>query len=133
MKLFVDTNIFLDVWFAREGLEEAKMVLDQVSTGLHEGVVADITLLNIDYVAKNHQLVRLFLKKITDHFQVVGADGNLFYDALEMKNPDLEDNVQALLAKKTHCDVIVTSDTEFPDIGIRTLNAKQLLLEREMK
>lgn len=118
MKLFVDTNVFLDVWFGREGSEAAGAILEKISKGIYEGVVADITLLNIGYVAKNRQLVHEFIQKISDDFLVIGADNSVFQEALAMGNPDLEDNVQAVLAKKAECDVVLTRDLGFPYAGV---------------
>ena len=50
MKLFLDTNIFMDMLFERENCISAKQIIQLIQDGIHDGYVADITLLNIDYV-----------------------------------------------------------------------------------
>ncbi len=52
MKLFLETNLFMDLLFDRKNAGSAKQIIHSVQTKTLEGIVADITLLNIDYVAK---------------------------------------------------------------------------------
>ncbi len=114
MKIFIDTNIFLTLLLKREGFKYARRILNACATGIWEGVVCDITLLNIDYVAsKQTKNVRYFLKIINDNFLVVGIDNAMFQEALKIENSDLEDSVQYICAQKAHCDVIVTDDRNF--------------------
>jgi len=68
MKLFLDTNIFLDLLLQREGAEQAETLLNAIEIGLHDGIVLDITLVNIDYVAKRQNVdAKLFLSLIIKH------------------------------------------------------------------
>jgi len=74
MKLFLDTNIFMDMLFERENCISAKQIIQLIQDGIHDGYVADITLLNIDYVAKKQlQEIRLFLHFIENNFAIIGA------------------------------------------------------------
>ena len=52
MRLFVDTNIFLDLILKRDGYYNSIIIFNAIEKKVFEGVVLDITLLNIDYVAK---------------------------------------------------------------------------------
>jgi predicted nucleic acid-binding protein len=114
MKIFIDTNIFLDLILKREGYKDAMQILNACGIKRFDGYVADITLLNIDYIA-NKQVTDLkkFIKTIIDVMEVVGADNHLFSKALELDNSDLEDNVQYVCAKETMCEVIVSNDKKF--------------------
>lgn len=58
MKLFLDTNIFMDMLFERDNGIYAKQIIQLIQDKTHEGYVADITLLNIDYVAKKQSQVK---------------------------------------------------------------------------
>ncbi len=51
MKIFIDTNIFLDFLLKREYYEDAMIIFNAVEKNIFDGIVLDITLLNIDYVA----------------------------------------------------------------------------------
>ena len=114
MKIFLDTNIFLNLLLNRKGSEYARQILNSCAAGRFQGVICDITLLNIDYVAsKQTKDLRNFLKIVNDTFGVIGVDNILFANALEIDNGDLEDSVQYVCAKKSDCSVIVTDDKSF--------------------
>ena len=101
MKLFLDTNIFMDMLFDREHGIYAKQIIQLIQNRTHEGYIADITLLNIDYVAKKQSKeIRKFLYFIEKHFIITGADNSDMLAALNLDNSDLEDNVQAVFAKR---------------------------------
>ncbi len=130
MKLFLDTNIFMDMLFERQQGHYAKQIIQLIQNGIHEGVVADITLLNIDYVAKKqNQQIRQFLYFIESNFAIIGADNRDMYHALELDNHDLEDNVQAMLAKKTACDLIISNDKSFIQNSLAVLGAESFLAQ----
>ena len=52
MKIFVDTNIFLDLILKREKFHDALLIFNAIEKKLFEGIILDITILNIDYIAK---------------------------------------------------------------------------------
>lgn len=128
MKLFLDTNIFMDMLFEREHGIYAKQIIQLIQNGKHDGCVADITLLNIDYIAKKQRKdVRHFLYFIEKNFVVVGADNRDIYNALRLDNSDLEDNVQVMLAKKLACDLIISNDKNFVSGHLPILDGKLFL------
>ena len=114
MKVFIDTNIFLDLILKREGYKDAMKILNACAEKRFNGYVADITLLNIDYIASKQVTdIKKFIKTIIDVMEVVGADSHLFSRAIELDNSDLEDNVQYICAKENKCEVIVSNDKKF--------------------
>ncbi len=48
----LDTNIFLDLILKRDDYNSALIILNAIEKRVFEGVIADITVLNIDYIAK---------------------------------------------------------------------------------
>jgi predicted nucleic acid-binding protein len=114
MRVFVDTNIFLDLILRREHFDKALLIFNAIEKRLFSGVILDITILNIDYVA-NKQIkdVKEFLKLLTQYFEIVGASNKIIEDALKLENSDLEDNVQYLSAKNAKCEMIITNDQNF--------------------
>lgn len=114
MKLFVDTNIFLDLVLQRDSFDEALFVFNTLEKRVFTGVVSDITILNIDYIAKKQvKDIRHFLELVNSVFEVVGADNNTIQKAIEIDNRDLEDNLQYILAKKHNCELIISNDQGF--------------------
>ena len=114
MKVFVDTNIFLDLILKRENFKEALLIFNSIEKKISRAVVLDITILNIDYIAKKQvKDIRDFLKLVNQHFLVTGATNSMIQSAIEIENKDLEDNLQYLSAKKQNCDLIITNDKGF--------------------
>jgi len=114
VKVFVDTNIFLDLILKRENFKEALLIFNSIEKKISRAVVLDITILNIDYIAKKQvKDIRDFLKLVNQHFLVTGATNSMIQSAIEIENKDLEDNLQYLSAKKQNCDLIITNDKGF--------------------
>ena len=128
MKLFLDTNIFLDLLFKRAGSEQAERIFQLIQGQLYKGFVADITLLNIDYIArKQSRNVRQFLYFVEQSFVVLGAENRDILAALELDNDDLEDNVQFVLAKKSSCSLIISNDKSFLQVDIPVVNSSDFV------
>ena len=124
MKIFIDTNVFLDVILNRENVQASTQILNSCHQKLFDGYVADITLLNIDYVAsKQTKEIRAFLQIINDSFSVVGADKKVFELAFNIDNKDLEDTVQYVCASMQKCDVIVSNDSRFYSAEVEVLDS----------
>ncbi len=130
MKLFLDTNIFMDLLFERENYIYAKQIIQLIQDGVYEGYVADITILNIDYVAKKQcQKIRNFLHLIENNFVIVGAENIDIRSALKLDNRDLEDNLQYVFAEKSSCDLIISNDKAFIQAGISVVDS-ELFIEQ---
>lgn len=131
MKIFIDTNIFLDLILKRENYKEALAILNAVERNKFEGVILDITILNIDYIArKQTKDIREFLKLINKIFKVFGASNNSIEDALDMANKDLEDNLQYITAKESNCEIIITNDKSFVSKDIVFLTSEVFCKEK---
>lgn len=114
MKVFLDTNIFLDLIFKRKGFDKSLIILNAAEKGIFKCIVADISILNIDYIAKKQlKNIREFLTLINSIAEVIGANNNLVRQALDIHNTDLEDNLQFVLAQSSGCNLIVTNDKKF--------------------
>lgn len=128
MTIFVDTNIFLDIPLKREKSQEALTVFKAVKNEVFKGIIADITIVNIDYIARKVEgNVRAYLEAIERSFTIVGADNSIITEALALKNKDLEDNIQYQLALQNSCDCIVTNDKGFYKGKILTLNSSEFI------
>ena len=124
MKIFLDTNIFLDVLLKRENYSYSLEILNSCLNGVFEGIVVDITLLNIDYIAKKQSNnIKEFLEIINENFIVVGANNKTFKEAFKIDNLDLEDNIQYICAKNSKCNTIITNDKLFFKEKIETFSA----------
>lgn len=124
MKIFIDTNIFLDLLLKREASKEALEIFNSISSGKFEAIILDITILNIDYVAKKQTKdIRSFLHLINENFEIVGATNSQIKQALELENSDLEDNLQYISAIENSCDLIVSNDSNFYSKDLEVLTS----------
>lgn len=128
MRIFLDTNIFLNLLLKREGYEEAVMILNACNQNIFHGFVCDITLLNIDYIAsKQVEDIRNFLKILNETFTIVGLDNVMFQKALNINNSDLEENAQYVCAKECNCYLVVSDDKAFYKGDLMVLNSKDFI------
>lgn len=124
MRLFLDTNIFLDLLLQREYEKEALIILNSINRGIHEGILLDITLVNIAYVARKQRVdIEKFLKLILQNCYVVGGNNQMGLDALKLEHHDFEDALQYISAKETACDVVVTNDKGFYIGDLETMSS----------
>ncbi len=128
MKLFLDTNVFLDLILKRECFDKALLIFNAIEARLFSGVILDITILNIDYIA-NQQVkdIKEFLKLVNKYFEVVGASNEMIEEALKIDNKDLEDNLQYLSAKNSKCEIIITNDKNFYAKDIETVSSSEFV------
>jgi predicted nucleic acid-binding protein len=124
MHIFIDTNIFLDLILKRENYKEALQIFNAIEKKLFDASILDITILNIDYVAKKQiQNMDAFLSTINQLFQVLGASNQTIEKALNIDNNDLEDNVQYVCAKEAGCEIIITNDKNFYSESIEKVSS----------
>ena len=130
MKIFLDTNILLDLLLDRKNSYEASIILNSVDVGLFEGYISDITLVNINYIAKKQKKeneIKEFLILLLETMEICTPDTNLIYEALKLENKDFEDNIQYILAKKYKCDCLITNDKDLKFDDIEILDSKSFI------
>ena len=114
MKIFLDTNILLDLLLQRAKFEEAMIILNSIERGVHEAVILDISLINVAYIFRKQEVdVKGFLKLLIQNCKIVGADNKLSLEAVELDNADIEDSLQYVCAKHERCEQIITNDKGF--------------------
>ncbi len=128
MKIFVDTNIFLDFLLNRDNADHASSLLKSVQHGLFDAYIADISLINIAYIAKKQSTnIKQFIHFVNQHFTVLGANNLDIEEALQIDNNDFEDNVQYQLAKKSFSEVIISNDASFYQNDIEVKSSKEFI------
>jgi predicted nucleic acid-binding protein len=130
MQIFIDTNIFLDLILKREKYKEALYIFNGIEQGLFDAYILDITILNIDYIAKKQtQDIREFLNVVNKLFNIVGASNTSIEKALRIDNNDLEDNLQYISAKSSKCKIIITNDKTFYKKDIKIMSSEEFASE----
>ena len=116
MRVFVDTNVFLDVLMAREPwLTNARRVLDWCDAHPGGGWLAWHTLSNLYYIgAKTVGSVaaKRQIDAILEVFEVAGGDTVMARRAHSLNMPDFEDALQAVAAEACQAKVIITRNVQ---------------------
>ena len=110
-KVFLDTNIVLDILLERGNYQAALEILQMGEDGKVELYTSYLSLANIAYIIRkdfsNTDKV-ITLKQLSSIMTVLPMDGNQFNTALFLDGPDMEDIFQAQCAVSSGCDVIIT-------------------------
>ena len=98
MKIFVDTNILLDVLTQRERFyQDSAVIWSLVEQGLVEGYISAISVNNVFYISKklqNLQYAQELVDKILKDFQIIPLDYEILKLARTLQERDYEDLIQ---------------------------------------
>ena len=111
MKVFVDTNILLDLLCEREPfVQNARMLFAYGYAGRMSLVLSSLSLVNAVYISKKYGYIdtRERLADITEFVRVVDLHEDVVREALACDWKDYEDAVQHMSAIKEKVDCIVT-------------------------
>ena len=111
MKVFVDTNILLDLLCEREPfVQNARMLFAYGYAGRMSLVLSSLSLVNAVYISKKYGYIdtRERLADITEFVRVVDLHEDVVRETLACDWKDYEDAVQHMSAIKEKVDCIVT-------------------------
>ena len=117
MKVFLDTNIILDLLLERDGYEDSAVLFQMQEDGELKLFVSILTMVNVSYIYKKtvgEAMAAANLKYLSAMVGVLPMDGDQLQLALMMDGRDFEDALQAVCAAEAGCDYIVTrNDRDF--------------------
>ena len=115
MKVFLDTNILLDLLLERDGYEVSAQILQLHDQGEIELCVSILTMVNVAYVYQKsvgQHVVIPNLKYLSAIVDVLPMDGNMLQQAIYTNGKDFEDTLQYMCALQNQCDVVITRNTK---------------------
>ena len=120
MKIFLDTNIILDMMEPKRPSYIASATLfDLARTKKIEMFVTTQSIVDSYYIGKKLSVPRAEMDNLMlwllDNINVRCIDGFNMRDAILDKNPDIEDNAQVAMADDCGCDFFITNDRELID------------------
>jgi predicted nucleic acid-binding protein len=120
MKVFLDTNILLDVLARREPFyEPAARLWTLVEGGNLTGLVSVLSLPNLYYILrrqKNVSSARKAVALLRDIFTLVPLDVQILNQGLDSDISDFEDALQYFAAQRAGASVLITRNAkDFPD------------------
>ena len=118
-RIFVDTNILLDVLLEREGFYyDALKIWANAEVGKVEAYIAAISLNNIHYVMrrlKSETTAMVAVKILMQIFKVVSVDADVLRLAVDFHDKDFEDDIQLQCALKAKCTQLFTRNPNHYD------------------
>jgi len=133
VKVFVDTNIFIDILLNRKDfIDESKQVYKLCENYIVKGYVAPISINNIYYICRktvNQEELTSFLCDISQFFTIAPMNSDSVIFAKNLNISDFEDALQSAMAIQSGCDCIVTrnEDDYKKVLGIEILSPNAFL------
>lgn len=128
MKVFVDTNILIDLIFERESfVNDAQKLFAMCHCGKYEIVLSSLSFVNAMYLAKKYKRdidnVAQSLYLISQFVSISDLEGDNVISSLYSEWKDYEDATQYYCAKKYSCEYIVARNCkDFVKSTIPVLN-----------
>ncbi len=123
MKIFIDTNVLLDVFLERNPYYENSVLIWGIAESkMSEVLVSAISINNIYYIIRKHkgkELAQRAVEVLNANFMIVPLDQSIIGKAIMARLPDFEDSIQFFSALSAGADCIVTRNArDFPQSNI---------------
>ncbi len=133
-KVFIDTNVILDIFLKREPLfnNSQKAVLKCLKNDLIPHISGS-SLTDLFYICKKSGMARdtilVHLKSLLKAFEVIIIDKNSILEAIASDIKDFEDAVQILACQRDKIDLIITRNKkDFKTDGIPVQTPDEFLV-----
>jgi predicted nucleic acid-binding protein len=132
MKLLLDTNVVVDILTGRAGYEASLKVLKYCELQKAEGYVSAVTVTDVMYILRKHispDSVRDALSTLLSIVEVADVVKSDIRTAFSCDIRDFEDAVQAMCARRTGVDYIVTRNLkDFKGSPVRAISPADALV-----
>jgi len=133
MKLFLDTNVVIDVIAAREPfVADSRAIFDLCESGKADGRISALTLCTVSYVLRKFVTpgtMRTKLREFRNILTPVDLSVSLLDKAIASSIADFEDAVQFYTAVYSGADYIITRNVRhFPQDNIPVLTPTDFLV-----
>ena len=134
MKIWIDTNIILDVLCNRKGFfEDSSKIWKMCETNRIEGYISALSVPNIVYILRKEldpEKTMEIIQKLTLIFDVVDLKASDLKNAAAMLTSDYEDAIQMCQAARIHAEHIVTRNIrDYKESSVQALTPAELLLK----
>lgn len=114
-KVFLDTNIVLDLLLERPGYEFVANILQLHDDGKIDVCQSSLSLANIAFVIRKEfskSLLQPTIDQLCAISTVLPVSEDTFHKAVMMDGPDFEDIVQLVCASEAGCDYVITRNVK---------------------
>jgi predicted nucleic acid-binding protein len=132
MKLFIDTNVLLDVIAKRvQFFPDSSAVWSLAESGQVTGLIASVSVTNIYYIVRklsDHRTAMKAMVELRGIFTFAACDSQVMSQAIDARMPDFEDAVQYFSALHAGADVLVTRNPKhFPRSAVPVVTPTEYL------
>jgi len=132
MRVFIDTNIFLDILCKREQfVDDALCIFDMAVDDRIELLISDLSIANIKYITRKEIPADKFYDLIQTFrpvFQIVPLGATVIDSAISLRANDFEDALQYFSAVQAGADCLVTRNIkDFGFAKMEVLDSKTFL------
>ena len=131
-KIFIDTNILLDVILRRADFyQQAATIWADCESRKVQGYVSAISLNNMHYIMRKlvaPDVALEYVRLVLNVFSIVPLDESILRLAIDLPQKDFEDAIQTFSAVQIKADCIVTRDkSHFPSIHMPVISSIEYL------
>ena len=113
MRLFIDTNVYLEYFLKREEFDSVYHFFNHVILFHHQTYLSAMSLRDIGYIVHKYthdiektRRIQLLAYKMTSKVASTSADSAI--ESLYVDENDYDDSLQYYVASETMCDAIIT-------------------------
>lgn len=130
MRVLIDTNVILDVLFARDSFVGDSVAVLHMCEDEGNGYITAKAITDIYYFLrknlKSEKKARQAISKLMDILHVCDVTMENLREALSISNEDYEDAIAVSCAKAAGCELIITRDKKhFKGTGIKCITPSE--------
>ena len=133
-RVFIDTNIFLDILFRREQfVDDALSIFDMAVDGQIVLLISDLSIANIKYITRKEISTEEFYNLIQIFrpiFTIVPLGAEVIDKAISLRASDFEDALQYFSAVQAEADCLVTRNIkDYGFANMEVLDSKTFVVK----
>ena len=115
MRVFLDTNVILDLIQRRVGYDDAALIMQKSENGEYSLYTSSLSMVNIAYILRKYyrgESLYHLLEELGDIIDVITVSYEAYHKALQSRALDFEDAIQLFSAIESDMDCIVTRNAQ---------------------
>ena len=115
MRVFLDTNVILDLIQRRVGYDDAALIMQKSENGEYSLFTSSLSMVNIAYILRKYYIgesLYHLLEELGDIIDVITVSSEAYHKALQSRALDFEDAIQLFSAIESDMDCIVTRNAQ---------------------
>lgn len=115
MRVFLDTNVIIDLIQRRVGYDDAALILQKAENGEYSLFTSSLSMVNVAYILRKYyrgESLYHLLEELGDIIDVITVSSEVYHQSLQSRASDFEDAIQLFSAIEGDMDCIVTRNAQ---------------------